>query len=361
MTPRIERLADQLGALEMDALLVTDEINVRYLTGFTGDSSALLVEPGKALLISDGRYKKQLDEECPGVLAAIRSPSEKPLDFLAEIIKESGAGRVGIEADQMTVTTFSGLRARLPQQQWCESSGVILKQRMIKDPQEIRTLRQAVRINERALQSVLAKLGPDWTEQEIAYDLEATIRRLGGEGFSFEPIIGAGPGGAKPHYHSRPVVIGNHSTLLIDWGTLLGGYASDLTRTFHFGSPPANFERAYQAVLDSQLAAIERIAPGVATSEIDAAARDVLDRAGLGDRFVHGLGHGVGLQIHESPRLSATSDETLAPGMVITVEPGVYFEGEFGIRIEDDVLVTENGHEVLSGFPKGLDDCRLIL
>ena len=361
MNERIRRLTGMLQDLEADAFWVTDEINVRYLTGFTGDSSSLLVQSDGQVMLSDGRYKEQIQEECPGLAAEIKAPAEKPIEFIAKVLGDSGAKRIAFEAEQMTVAQFGLLNDQLPEITWVESSGVVSDLRMIKDPEEIEILRSSVRINERALQSVLAKLGPDWTEQEIAYELESTIRRLGATGFSFDPIVGAGPGGAKPHYQSGATVIGDHPALLIDWGTKLGGYASDLTRCFHFGDPPDRFLSAYQAVLDSQLAAIEVIRPGVIASDVDAAARGSLKKAGLDEYFVHGLGHGVGLQIHEMPRLSAVSEDVLEPGMVITVEPGVYFEGEFGIRIEDDVLVTETGHEVLSSMPKGLDDCRLIL
>lgn len=361
MNDRIQKLSDQLGTWDADAFWVTGEINVNYLTGFTGDSSTLLVQPSGQTMLSDGRYKEQLDEECPGLDVAIKSPSQKPIDFVVEVLGSSGARRIAIEADQMSVAQLSELKKHLPDMQWIETAGVVGSHRMIKDAEEIEILRSAVRINERALESVLAKLGPDWTEQEIAYELESTIRRLGATGFSFEPIIGAGPGGAKPHYRSGQTIIGDFPALLIDWGTKLGGYASDLTRSFHLGTPPSRFLSAYEAVLESQLAAIATIRPGVTGAEVDAAARNVLKKFGLDEYFVHGLGHGVGLQIHEMPRLSAVSEDVLAPGMVITVEPGVYFEGEFGIRIEDDVLVTETGHEVLSRMPKGLDDCGLIL
>ncbi len=361
MTSRMDQLAGTLGSLQCEAFLVTDEINVRYLTGFTGDSSALYLAPNQPVMISDGRYQEQIQEECPGLAMGIKKPDQKPLEIFAEVIGNSGVTRIGFESDQMTVQRFRELQQLLPNVEWIPTAGHVLGLRAIKDELEIEVLRDAVLINERALRSVLAKLTPDWTEREIAYELESTIRRLGGTGFSFEPIIGAGPGGAKPHYDSDMVVIGEHKTLLIDWGTKLGGYASDLTRTFHFGKPPTSFASAYQAVLDAQLAAIELIRPGAKCADIDQAARKVLENAGLGKFFVHGLGHGVGLQIHESPRLSAVSEDILQPGMVVTVEPGVYFEGEYGIRIEDDVLVTENGHEVLSRLPKGLDDCRLIL
>ena len=361
MTERIRKLSSQFSTLEVDTFLVTDEINVRYLTGFTGDSSSLLVQPGSQIMLSDGRYKEQLDEECPGLAVAIKSPAEKPMDFLAGVLGGCGATRIGIEADQISVARMREFEKQMPSVQWIETSSVIGDLRMIKDAEEIEIIRSSVRINERALESILAKLGPDWSEQEIAYELESTIRRLGATGFSFDPIVGAGPGGAKPHYRSGAVVIGDHPALLIDWGTELGGYASDLTRCFHFGNPPERFSSAYEAVLESQLAAIDAISPGAVGSAVDAAARGVLKKAGLDEYFVHGLGHGVGLQIHEWPRLSVVSDDVLKPGMVITVEPGVYFEGEFGIRIEDDVLVTDTGHEVISRMPKGLDDCRLIL
>ncbi|OYP38195.1 M24 family metallopeptidase [Rhodopirellula sp. MGV] len=361
MSERIEALTEQLGEIGADAIYIVDEINVRYLTGFSGDSSSLLVTPSGAVMLSDGRYKEQLDEECPGLPYEIKSPSQRADEFVAGVLSGSGAAKIAIESNCMTVASFNAIKSKLDGIEWVDTSDIVLRQRMIKDTEEIEVLRSSIRINERALQSVLAKLGPDWTEMEVAYELESTIRRLGATGFSFNPIIGAGPGGAKPHYSPDHTVIGDHPTLLVDWGTNLGGYASDLTRCFHFGNPPAKFESAYQAVLDSQLAAIEAIRPGASARDVDQAARLVLKKAGLDEYFVHGLGHGVGLQIHESPRLSGVSEDILQPGMVITVEPGVYFEGEFGIRIEDDVLVTDEGNEVLSGFPKGLADCHLIL
>jgi Xaa-Pro aminopeptidase len=200
-----------------------------------------------------------------------------------------------------------------------------------------------------------------WSEREIAHELEAKIRFLGAEGCSFAPIVAAGAAGALPHYHPHDVVIGDATTLLIDWGANFRGYASDLTRTLHRSTASDRFRRAYDAVLSAQLAAIEAIGPGVPAKEVDSIARGVLGRAGLADAFKHGLGHGTGLEIHEAPRMSSISEETLVSGMIITVEPGVYFEGDFGIRIEDDVLVTETGREVLSQLPKGLDDCRLML
>jgi Xaa-Pro aminopeptidase len=363
---RIVRLAQGLGEHELDALLITDEINVRYLTGFTGDSSYLLVSSSGVTILSDGRYEAQIASQCPSLECRIRPPSQLLSDLTCDALRElqsreGGAGKVGLEADHLSMSMYRLLVQRCQGVDLVPTSGIVERQRMIKDEQEIETIRDAVRIAERAYLSVLPLLTPRWTERQVAHQLEASMRNLGAEGCSFAPIVAAGAAGALPHYQPSESQIGDAATLLIDWGAKLHGYASDLTRTLHRPPIHRSFESAYQAVLAAQLAAIEAIRPGVAASEVDRAARQVLQRAGLDQSFKHGLGHGVGLRIHESPRMSSISEETLASGMVITVEPGVYLDGEFGIRIEDDVLVTEAGHQVLSSLPKGLDDCRLIL
>ncbi|TWU02466.1 M24 family metallopeptidase [Stieleria varia] len=361
MTERINRLRDRFQDLKIDAMLVSNEINVGYLSGFTGDSSWLLITEGSATIFSDGRYRTQIASECPTLKCVIRTPSQQMVEMVREGVGELPDARIGIESQHISVAMMSSLTEKCPETNWQPVESAVEGLRMIKDAREIETLRRAVDINQRAYQSVVAKFRPEWTEREIAFELEATMRFLGGQGVSFQPIVGAGPNGALPHYRPGNVAIGDYPTLLVDWGTFYGGYASDMTRTLHRPDASEKFRSAYLAVLDAQLAAIDKIRPGVAAQDVDTAARDVLKNAGLGDYFVHGLGHGVGLQIHEAPRMSAVSTENLAVGMVITVEPGVYFEGDFGIRIEDDVLVTETGHEVLSTLPKGLDDCQLIL
>ena len=361
MTPRLKKLTDKLSDLDADAMLVTDEINVGYLSGFTGDSSYLLVQPNNVTIISDGRYKTQIASECPDLTAVIRYSGDKMIDSVKSVINDSGAKRVAIESSHMSLSEFRNTAKVIDSVQWVETNGVVESLRIIKDAEEIQIIRDSVRINEQTFQSVVAKLRPDWSEREIAHEFEATMRFLGADGVSFVPIIAAGAAGALPHYRPSAATIGDASTLLIDWGAFYRGYASDMTRTLHRPNASDRFKSAYQAVLDSQLAAIDAIKPGVLASDVDAAARGVLKSAGLADAFVHGLGHGIGLQIHESPRMSSVSQEILEPGMVITVEPGVYFGGDFGIRIEDDVLVTDNGHEVLSTLAKGLDDCRLML
>lgn len=364
---RIARLASQLADQDVDALLITSEVNVRYLSGFTGDSTWLLVRPdATATLLSDGRYQIQLAQECPQIPAAIRPPSQKLGELLAEVVASSSqVKRIGFEADHVHVSTLRDLEQRLPEASWIETSSLVEQLRAIKDEGEIATIRKAISIAQQAFVKVTANFSAKKTECEIYYELEAEMRRLGAEGVSFHPIVGAEPNGALPHYTPGNVPLGDCRTLLIDWGAKVDGYCSDLTRTLHRpGSKSATSDRyaaAYEAVLEAQLAAIAAIGDGVEAVKVDAAARQVLANAGFAEAFNHGLGHGFGLEIHEDPRMGPSSTETLKTGMVVTVEPGVYFANEFGIRIEDDLLVTDTGCEVLSDLPKGLDDCPLVM
>jgi Xaa-Pro aminopeptidase len=371
MPDRITRLAHALSEPELDehnldALLVVNETNVRYLCGFTGDSSWLLMHrDGTATVLSDGRYEIQLAEECPTLPVAIRPPSQKMGELLAEVVSSTSLKRIGIEAGHVRIAMLRDWQEKLPNITWAETSGVVENLRAIKDEGEIATIRRSVSIAQSAFRIVTANFSPMKTEQDIHYELEAAMRSLGAEGVSFHPIVGAEPSGSLPHYRPRNVPLGDCRTLLIDWGAKVDGYCSDLTRTLHRqGVKSANSDRfaaAYEAVLAAQLAAIDAIRDGVQAVDVDAAARNVLAKAGLGNAFKHGLGHSFGLEIHEDPRMGPSSTDTLRSGMVLTVEPGVYFQNEFGIRIEDDLLVTDNGCELLSDLPKGLDDCPLVM
>jgi Xaa-Pro aminopeptidase len=352
----LNRLIDAIGRADLEGLLVTDEVNVRYLSGFTGDSSYLLVQPELVTVISDGRYETQLNQECPELVHSIRPPDQTLMARVAQEIGPLGDSRLGFESDVVSVDMFNQMRKSCEHISWVETSGLVEELRAIKDEHEIVLIRQAIEVAERAFQSVIPKLRPDWTEIEIAHELEAAMRVLGAEGVSFSSIIGADAAGALPHYRPTAVRLGNSATLLMDFGAKFQGYASDITRTLASPRASDRFRRAYDAVLEAQLTAIHALGPGVATREVDQVARNVLGRHGLAEAFRHGLGHGIGLRIHEAPRLSALSQEVLQPGMVVTVEPGVYFAGEFGIRIEDDVLITESGQEILSRLPKGLED-----
>ncbi|MGI9469638.1 MAG: M24 family metallopeptidase [Rubripirellula sp.] len=361
LPPRLQRLTDSLEDLALDAMLVTGEINVRYLSGFTGDSSYLLVTPQQTTILSDGRYTAQISEQCAGIETQIRSSTQLLRDVVKDVLGASGEKRVGIEADKLTLAEFQFLEAACEGIELVATTAVVEKLRMIKDEGEIASTRKAVEIAERVFTELVPKLTREHTERAVAHEIEHRMRLLGAEGCSFAPIVAAGPGAALPHYQPQDLALADHSSLLIDWGAKFQGYASDLTRTLHQQNASDAFKRAYDGVLEAQLAAIELIRPGVPVREIDAAARAALDRHGILDAFKHGLGHGTGLQIHESPRMSPISEEILESGMIITVEPGVYYDGDFGIRIEDDILVTDSGHQVLSNLPKGLDDCRFIL
>ena len=373
---RIESLRSELSGFDADAILITNETNVRYLSGFTGDSSYLLVDDADVTILTDGRYEIQIAEECPSLSALIRSPSEKMHDFIGDVLGDLGKKRIAIETSGMTLDTFRNFEENCPDVEWVETSGIVESLRMIKDSNEIDTIRKAVSIAERSFSAILPMLSSKWTERDIAHELESRMRFLGAESASFKPIVAYGAAGALPHYQPKEISIkafgftGNGSnsekfshggSLLIDWGAKFDGYASDITRTMSFGTISDEFQRAYDAVLAAQLAAIDAIRPGAKASEIDTVARNLLAERGYEKEFNHGLGHGIGLEIHESPRLSVNSQTVLQPGMVVTVEPGVYLGDQFGIRIEDDCLVTDTGCEVLSTLVKGLDDCRLVL
>jgi len=364
---RIQRLCSSITELELDALLIVDETNVRYLSGFTGDSSWLLITPdGAATILSDGRYRIQLRQECPSLPAVIRPPNQKINELLAEVVSgTSGMRRIGFEAAHVSVAMLRDWQEKLPKTQWMETAGLVEKLRMIKDASEIATIRSAVGIAQQAFRKITGELSATKTEAQVHYELEAEMRRLGAEGVAFHPIVGAEPSGSLPHYRPGNVPLGACRTLLIDWGAKVDGYCSDLTRTLHRPNTKSatsdRFAAAYEAVLEAQLAAIATIRDGVEAVEVDRAARAVLAKAGLADAFNHGLGHSFGLEIHEDVRMGPSSTDTLHSGMVLTVEPGVYFEGEFGIRIEDDLIVTDTGCELLSDLPKGLDDCTLVM
>lgn len=361
MNKRLQAVVDSLHQLEVDALLVTDETNVRYLSGFSGDSSYLLVAASGTTILSDGRFTTQIALDCPDLACAIRPPSQAMADLTRSVLNDSGAQRVAIESNHLSLAAFRDLEQACERITLVETSEIVESWRMIKDDAEIQRTRQAIQIAEQAIVAIMESLGDSDTERDVAYRIEAEMRCRGASGCSFPPIVACDGAGALPHYRPGKTKISSATTLLIDWGACYQGYASDLTRTYHRPGVGDRFRTAYQSVLQAQLAAIDLIAPGVKTADVDAAARQVLDRTGFGEAFVHSLGHGTGLEIHEGPRISAASDQTLAAGMIVTVEPGVYFQDEFGIRIEDDVLVTESGCEVLSQLPKGLDDCRLIL
>ncbi len=351
---RLSRAVTRTGA---DAILVTNFTNVTYLTGFTGDDSYLLVGDGIELMLSDPRYAQQIEEECPGLKVALRGPSTTLVSVLKSVVRKARISHLAVEAASMTLDLHSRMAEAMPQIRWSTTTGLVEKLREIKDKEEIAEIREAVRLAERAFGVIKAALRPEQTEREIAYELENVIRGFGGAGCAFPSIVAAGARAALPHAVPTDQRIGSGNLLLIDWGATARLYRSDLTRVLVTGRISPKLKRIYGVVLKAQELAMAAIRPGALMSDVDRVARSVISDAGYGKRFGHGLGHGFGLEIHESPRLSANQNRPLKAGMVVTVEPGIYLPEWGGVRIEDDILVTRDGHEVLSSVTKDLNRC----
>jgi Xaa-Pro aminopeptidase len=354
---RRSKLFKKFSRAGVDGLLVTNFTNVTYLTGFTGDDSYLLVSPETTVLLSDFRFEIQLAEECPGLGVVIRDRKTKMIDALADIVKQARLDRLGVEATTITLDLWDRLGEKLSGQTLVRTSNLVEGLRTIKDRFEIDHIRQAAWQARRAFEVVRSSLTPDQSERQVAARLESELRRFGAIGFSFPPIIGVGPRSALPHGSPTDKKIGESDFTLFDWGANNAGYMSDLTRMVVTGRISPKLRRVYGVVLNAQTAAIEAIAPGVTCADVDRVARKIIAKAGYGKHFRHGLGHGIGLQVHEAPGLSSSQSTKLKPGMVVTVEPGIYLPGWGGVRIEDDVLVTRSGREVLSSVPKDLDQC----
>ena len=354
---RRRKLVALIRKMDLDALLVTDFTNVTYLSGFTGDDSYMLVGKSLEILLSDPRYSEQLGEECPDLKLAIRRPTTNIVTLTSEVARKAKLTRIGVEASSMSLALFDQISAAVPNAKLVPTDGMVELLREIKDKDEVNEIRQAIKLAERVFMMVRAGLRPDQTEREIAYELEYQIRRLGGSGCAFPPIVAVGPRAALPHAVPTEQCVSADPLLLIDWGAKAHLYMSDLTRILVTGKISPKLERIYGVVLKAQEQAIAAIRPGALMSEVDAAARNVIAKAGYGKQFGHGLGHGFGLEIHETTRLAANQNRPLKAGMVITVEPGIYLPGWGGVRIEDDILVTRTGHEVLSELPKAIEQC----
>ena len=355
-TSRADRLAARLREREVDALLVTDLVNVRWLTGFTGSSGAAVVgAEGDTTrrFLTDFRYLTQADAEVGPSWA--HEISSDLLQGLADGVPAEAPLRLGFEDTHLTVKAHARLRELLPDAvELVPAGGLVEELRATKEPEEIERVRAAARLADDALREVLAAGLVGRTERDVALDLEVAMRRRGAEAASFEPIVAAGPHGALPHAKPRDVPIPPGVLVVIDWGAKLDGYASDCTRTVATGDVDPRDAEVYALVLRAQEAALAAVRPGPAGREVDAVARAIIDEAGHAEHFGHGLGHGVGLDVHEAPRLSKQGEARLEAGQVVTVEPGVYVPGAVGVRIEDLVVVTEEGHEVLSSLPKDL-------
>lgn len=358
---RRDRLCRKLKSLGADAFLVSDITNIRYLTGFTGSSANLILGKNQTWMLSDTRYQSQLAEQCPDLECIIRDAKSTMLDNIDKVLKASKSGSIAVEAHKLSKSEFDQMQARLDGIQLVETSGEVETLRAIKDKFEIAAIRKSIQTNQRAFEVIKAQLTPDQTEREIAFNLEHQMRQFGASGLAFPAIVGVGANAALPHAVPGEARIGSAPAVLIDWGANVNGYLSDLTRVIVTGKTNARFRKIYDTVLAAQKAAISAIRPGVELKSVDHAARKIIADAGFAKQFGHGTGHSFGLEIHELPYMSPIHEGILKPGMVVTVEPGIYIPGFCGVRIEDDVLVTKQGHEVLSNLPKELDLCRVHL
>lgn len=362
---RAQRLAAAARDRALDLLLVSDPFDIRWLTGFTGSNALVVLATDGAApgaLLTDFRYVEQVAEQVDGAWMIVQVTQELLGSGLGEHFDRfwpyDGVPRIGFDDGSLTVSALERLRKSLGDRaELVAAGGLVEPLREIKDPGEAARLRSAAQLADRALTEVVARGLGGRTEAAVALDLEMTMRALGAQALSFRPIVAHGAHGALPHAEPRDVVIERGRLVTIDWGCELDGYCSDCTRTFAVGGGVEDEARAaYELVLRAQEESLAAVVPGAEGRDVDAVARGIIEQAGYGERFGHGLGHGVGLEVHEGPRLSRLSESTLAAGMVVTVEPGVYLPGRFGIRIEDLVLVTADGHEVLNGLPKGYQE-----
>ncbi|MDX6728893.1 MAG: Xaa-Pro aminopeptidase [Baekduia sp.] len=357
---RPDRLAAALAERELDALLVTDLVNLSWVTGFTGSNGLAVVGAGgdgRRLFLTDFRYLTQSAEQLDDGWERVIKPEILPA-AAAALAPAEGAElplRVGFDDAHVSVKDHATLASKVADGvELVPAAGMIEELRLVKDAGELEAIRAAARLADAALTEVLSRGLAGRTEREVALDLEFTMRRAGAESASFPSIIASGTHSALPHAVPRDVEIPKGTLVTIDWGARLDGYASDCTRTFATGELDPRDRAIYDVVLEAQETSLAAVRAGATGREVDAVARDVITAAGHGEHFGHGLGHGVGIEVHEGPRLSQRSDSTLAAGQVVTVEPGVYVPGAVGVRIEDLAVVTEDGTEVLTGLPKHL-------
>ena len=353
---RLQAVGDEISKHRLDHLLVTHLPNIRYLSGFTGSSAVVLVSRERSILFTDGRYTEQAKEEVHDAKVVITTKQALPgaADWLARRRgSRAKALAVGIEAEHFTVADRRRLAHLLPKYVRLREAPPLIEQaRMIKDADELSLIRQAATTGARLFDTALNAIRPEAREIEVAAKIEYAAREAGAVGMSFETIIASGVRSALPHGRASGVRIPGGGFVVCDFGVILHGYCSDRTRTVYVGSATEEARRIYSAVLEAQLAAIDAVQPGVSVGSVDHAARKVLQKKGLAKYFTHSTGHGVGLEIHEAPRVAKGQPELLRPGMVITVEPGVYLPGKWGVRIEDMVVVTEHGCEVLDPTQK---------
>jgi Xaa-Pro aminopeptidase len=346
-------LVQKLEVLQVESMLVTQPADWYYLTGFTGDSGALVVTPRGTTLITDGRFVGQAKAETAGV--AVVQQKGSLFESTGEFLAAHKAKNVGFEATQLSVSQYGALRKATGRScKWKPAAGLVASLRMHKDVQELAVMRRAAVLAGRVMEEAVPLLKGGVREFEVAAEIEYQMRKRGASGPAFETIVAFGERAALPHARPTAKRLKKNEFVVLDLGVILAHYCSDITRTFYYGKAPARARQWYKAVQDAQVAAIAAVKNGVLCGDVDAAARQVLESQGLGKYFVHSTGHGLGLEVHEDPRIARGQKKRLEAGNVVTIEPGIYIEGVGGIRIEDDVAVHNDRIEVLTRFTRDL-------
>lgn len=348
---KLMKLREQMQKRELDSLLVTNPYNLRFITGFTGTAGLALITPNDAWFITDFRYTEQAGEQVKEF--KVVQAQKGLIDEVARIAQEAAVKRLAFEQDYMTFATYSQYQEKLSATLE-PVSGLIEKLRMVKSPEELDVLKAAAKIADDAFEHICSYIKAGMTELEVSNELEFFMRSQGATSSSFDIIVASGLRSALPHGVASDKKIESGDLITLDFGALYNGYVSDITRTVAVGEPSDKLKEIYQVVLDSQVLALEKIKPGMTGIEADAIARDYIKSKGYGEAFGHSTGHGIGLEVHEGPGLSFRSETILEPGMAVTVEPGIYLPGIGGVRIEDDILITESGNERLTKSSKEL-------
>ena len=347
---RLNKLRASLPEHEIDAILISQPENRRYLSGFTGSAGMLFITADRAVMATDFRYYEQVGRQAPDFeLAKITT---RVSDLLPDVLADLGVKRLGFESQHVTVEQLNTLSKATEGVEWLPLENTVETIRAIKDQDEIDALRRSAALNDDAFAHLLDVIQPGMTEREAAWEIESYIRSHGASKVAFDLIVAAGPNAALPHARPGDQAIQPGAPVVVDIGCVLDGYCSDMTRTFCLGEPNSRYLEVWNLVLQAQEAAESVIRAGATGVETDAAARDLIVEAGYGDYFGHGLGHGVGLAVHEGPRAGRLSEDTFEAGMSLTVEPGIYLPGEFGVRIEDLVIIGQDGIEILTNTPK---------
>jgi Xaa-Pro aminopeptidase len=352
MQKRIEQLRSQLDAEKIDGILITSAANRLYMSGFSGSTGYVLISSKHAALITDFRYIDQAKEECPDY--EVVDNKRKMNEALLQKVKEFGIHRLGFEKAHMSYAQYETLSYILQGIELIPTDGLVEELRMIKDEGEIAIIRKAVEIADQTFSHILSFIRPGVREIDIAIEMEFFMRKLGASGPSFDTIVASGVRSALPHGRASDKVIQEGELVTLDFGAVYKGYVSDLTRTVAVGEVSSKLKEIYDICLKAQLAGVEKIRSGMTGKEADAICRDIIAAEGYGEAFGHSTGHGIGLDVHEGPGLSSVSETILKPGMIVTVEPGIYLSGIGGVRIEDDILITDSGNEILSKSTKEL-------